>query len=198
MSEGETRRNWEELTFDGRVILVYEVALDELDGQTRLSHTTAAYHHQLVLSKELGRKLASHEAQQERTRTFEAIVCAVYGDRDTGSGRRDGLRCSAWENAAGRALRRANEEAGNERSRAGQQGRGDGDGAQPVWRSRSNWARRGDEMGVGKGRWGRVDGGGRLGLWGGRWESRVKVRAKTMLARLGRRWASPCCDSAVS
>jgi hypothetical protein len=41
------------LTLNGRVIFVDEVALDQLDGQAGLSHTTAAYYHQLVLSEEL-------------------------------------------------------------------------------------------------------------------------------------------------
>ena len=41
-------------TFDCRVVLVYEVALDELDGQATLSHTTTADNHQLVFPKELG------------------------------------------------------------------------------------------------------------------------------------------------
>jgi hypothetical protein len=43
------------LTLNGRVVLVYEVALDQLDGQTRLSDTTAADYHQLVLAEELAR-----------------------------------------------------------------------------------------------------------------------------------------------
>jgi hypothetical protein len=43
------------LTLNGRVVLVYEVALDQLDGQTRLSDSTAADYHQLVLAEELAR-----------------------------------------------------------------------------------------------------------------------------------------------
>jgi hypothetical protein len=44
------------LTLDRRVILVYEVALDELDGQTRFSYTATAYYDELVLSEELERE----------------------------------------------------------------------------------------------------------------------------------------------
>lgn len=43
------------LTLDGRVVLVYEVALDQLDSQTRLSDSTAADDYQLVLSEKLAR-----------------------------------------------------------------------------------------------------------------------------------------------
>lgn len=40
-------------TFDGRVIFVDEVALDELDGQTTLSDTTATDYDELVFPEEL-------------------------------------------------------------------------------------------------------------------------------------------------
>lgn len=40
-------------TFNGRVVLVYEVALDELDGQTTLSDTTAADDDELVFPEDL-------------------------------------------------------------------------------------------------------------------------------------------------
>jgi hypothetical protein len=40
-------------TFDGRVVFVNEVALDQLYGQAGLAHTAAADHHQLVLAKKL-------------------------------------------------------------------------------------------------------------------------------------------------
>jgi hypothetical protein len=43
------------LTLDCRVVLVYEVALNQLDSQTRLSDSTAADYHQLVFSEELAR-----------------------------------------------------------------------------------------------------------------------------------------------
>jgi hypothetical protein len=43
------------LTLNGRVVLVYEVALDQLNSQTRLSDSTAADYHQLVFSEELAR-----------------------------------------------------------------------------------------------------------------------------------------------
>lgn len=41
-------------TFDGRVIFVDEVALDELDGQTTLTNTTTTDDYELVFPKELG------------------------------------------------------------------------------------------------------------------------------------------------
>ena len=37
-------------TFNGRVVLVDEVALDELDGQAGFTDTTSSNYHQLVLS----------------------------------------------------------------------------------------------------------------------------------------------------
>lgn len=40
-------------TFNGRVILVDEMRLDELDGQTGLSHTSSTDYHQLVFPEEL-------------------------------------------------------------------------------------------------------------------------------------------------
>lgn len=40
-------------TFDRRIIFIHEVALDELDGQTTLSHTTTSDHHELVFPEEL-------------------------------------------------------------------------------------------------------------------------------------------------
>ena len=40
-------------TLDCRVILVEEVALDQLDRETRFTNATAADHHQLVFSREL-------------------------------------------------------------------------------------------------------------------------------------------------
>ena len=41
------------LTFNGWVILVDKVALDQLDGQARLSDTTSADYDQLVFSEKL-------------------------------------------------------------------------------------------------------------------------------------------------
>lgn len=46
--EGEGKR-----TFYGRIVLVDEVALDKLDGQTRLADATTAYHNELVLPQKL-------------------------------------------------------------------------------------------------------------------------------------------------
>lgn len=48
-------------TFDGRVIFVDEMALDQLDGQARFTDTTAADNDELVLSQEL-RTWVSHKA----------------------------------------------------------------------------------------------------------------------------------------
>lgn len=42
-------------TFNGRVVLVYEVALDELYGQAGFTNTSASYHDELVFSEELQR-----------------------------------------------------------------------------------------------------------------------------------------------
>lgn len=42
-------------TLNCRIILVHEVALDQLNGQARLADATTSYHHQLVLSEELRR-----------------------------------------------------------------------------------------------------------------------------------------------
>jgi hypothetical protein len=41
------------LTLNRRVVLVHEVTLNQLDRQARLSHATAAYDHQLILSEKL-------------------------------------------------------------------------------------------------------------------------------------------------
>lgn len=49
------------LTLDGRVILVDEVRLNQLDGKARLADTTTADNHQLVLSRELYRGNSSAE-----------------------------------------------------------------------------------------------------------------------------------------
>lgn len=40
------------LTFDSRVVLVYEMRLDELNGEGRFTYTTASNDDQLVLSQE--------------------------------------------------------------------------------------------------------------------------------------------------
>jgi hypothetical protein len=66
------------LTLDSWVILVYEVTLDELDGQTRLSYTATADYHELVLSEELERESAGPRRYMARVLTFDAILYAVY------------------------------------------------------------------------------------------------------------------------
>jgi len=42
-------------TFNGGIVFVHEMCLYQLDGQTRLSHTTTANDDQLVFSKKLSR-----------------------------------------------------------------------------------------------------------------------------------------------
>src|SRR3569833_2159026 len=51
-------------TIKRRVIFVDKVALDQLDGKTLFTDTTASYHDKLVLSKELRRWGASAERRQ--------------------------------------------------------------------------------------------------------------------------------------
>jgi hypothetical protein len=46
-------------TFDCRVVLVNKVALDELDGQTRLSDTTTTDYYELVLAEELATRVST-------------------------------------------------------------------------------------------------------------------------------------------
>lgn len=41
------------LTFDGGIIFIDKMALDELDGQTRFTNSTASDYDELVLAKEL-------------------------------------------------------------------------------------------------------------------------------------------------
>jgi hypothetical protein len=57
------------LTLDGRIVLVYEVALDQLDSQTRLSDSTAADNYQLVFSEKL-RGLAGARAARTRADAY--------------------------------------------------------------------------------------------------------------------------------
>jgi hypothetical protein len=40
-------------TFDGRIVFVDEMALDELDGQTTLSDSTTADYYELVFPEDL-------------------------------------------------------------------------------------------------------------------------------------------------
>lgn len=47
-----------ELTFDGRIVFIDKVALDELDGQTRFTNSTASDYDELILAKELLQLLA--------------------------------------------------------------------------------------------------------------------------------------------
>lgn len=48
-------------TFDGRIVFIDEVALDQLDGQARLPHASASDHDQLVLPEKLH---AARDGQQ--------------------------------------------------------------------------------------------------------------------------------------
>ena len=57
MGRGQAR-----LTLYGRVVLVDEVGLDELNGQARLSHTSTADYDQLVFSEELREGSASRRS----------------------------------------------------------------------------------------------------------------------------------------
>ena len=78
------------LTLDGRVVLVDEVGLDELDGQARLSDTAAADDYQLVFSQELGMGSARDGGMEgweeswgdgaEEVRTLDAIVWVCVCD----------------------------------------------------------------------------------------------------------------------
>lgn len=43
-----------QLTFNCGIVLVHEVALNQLNRQARFSDTTASDNHQLILSQELG------------------------------------------------------------------------------------------------------------------------------------------------
>lgn len=77
------------LTLDGRVVLVDEVALDQLDRQTRLSDSTAADYYQLVFSEKLARvSRGACGAGDGLAPTFDAIVnMKGVPDNVTGRGR---------------------------------------------------------------------------------------------------------------
>jgi hypothetical protein len=64
-----------QLTFDGRIILIDEMALDQLYGQTRLSYAATADDYELILAEKL--QQGSERAAEGRglgRRTFDAIV----------------------------------------------------------------------------------------------------------------------------
>ena len=50
MQSDGARGGYVRLTFNCRIVLVHEVALDQLDRQARLSDTTTTDNHQLILS----------------------------------------------------------------------------------------------------------------------------------------------------
>lgn len=75
------------LTFNGWIILVDEVALDQLDGQARLSHTTAADHDQLVFSEEL-RMVSGHARGRGQGRAGPSRTGRQSQPRGEGAGRR--------------------------------------------------------------------------------------------------------------
>lgn len=173
------------LTLDGRVVLVDEVGLDELDGQARLSDTAAADDYQLVFSQELGIGSARDGGMEgweeswgdgaEEVRTLDAIVwvcvCVIMRDGAEGPGGQSWRR--SWRRRAGRALgaaiqgRQRQRQAGACAGRAGGKRSRSGYGAG----SRSNWGRwcwRG-----GGGSWGLASPGSCQGVWrdgGGRFE----------------------------
>jgi hypothetical protein len=70
-------------TFDCRVVLVDEVALDELDGQTRFSDTTTTDYYELVLAEELATRVSTR-CRDDKTAwsrpTFEAIAAIDVGE----------------------------------------------------------------------------------------------------------------------
>lgn len=59
------RRRWER-TFDGRIILVHEMSLDQLDRQAGLSDTTSSNDDELILSQELEGLNVSKAQRQDR------------------------------------------------------------------------------------------------------------------------------------
>ncbi len=56
-------------TFNCRVVLVDEVALDQLDGQAGFTHTTSTNNDQFILSEELHRKGRCQPGARDRTNT---------------------------------------------------------------------------------------------------------------------------------
>jgi hypothetical protein len=62
-------------TFDCRVVFVHEMALDELDCETALSHSTTAHYHQFVFPEELRYWLVLATSNECR--------CATNGDAPT-------------------------------------------------------------------------------------------------------------------
>ena len=62
-------------TFDCRVVFVDEMALDELDCETTLSHSTTTYYHQLIFPEELRHWLVLATSNECR--------CATTGDAPT-------------------------------------------------------------------------------------------------------------------
>ena len=51
-------------TFDGRIIFIDKVALDELDCEARFAHATSANHHKLVLAEELRQSMSMAQSSQ--------------------------------------------------------------------------------------------------------------------------------------
>jgi hypothetical protein len=74
------------LTLNGRIVLVYKVALDQLDGQAGLSHTTTANYHQLVLSEKLRACQQALRHRRAATRTLDAIVSVCHGTAGAAAG----------------------------------------------------------------------------------------------------------------
>ena len=67
-------------TLNSRVVFVDEMALDQLDGETRLADTTTADHDQLVFSRKLQTALVASRTIKrcaQTRQTFEAIVVVL-------------------------------------------------------------------------------------------------------------------------
>lgn len=117
------------LTLDGRVIFVDEVGLDELDGQTRLSHTSAADYDQLVLSEELDGVSEGSERAGGRAGGSAGApwmpLCGCVGDvtgrRDAGAVSQEVLRRRARRVEVMRRSKGGRNEGGIARAGVGQQ-----------------------------------------------------------------------------
>jgi hypothetical protein len=75
-------------TFDCRIILIDEMALDELDGQAGFADTTAADDDELVFSQELRRNLTLAHRTRITVATGRRIM--AIGDVPSRDGRRTG------------------------------------------------------------------------------------------------------------
>lgn len=101
------------LTLDGRVVLVDEMGLDELDGQARLSYASAADYDQLVLSEELGRVSDSEGSGLCCQRAHLGCHCAgVRVSLRARRGRCEGGGHGGWARRAMRRYKGGRDESG--------------------------------------------------------------------------------------